>query len=82
MRYEENHDETWQMIDRAVEDFILISVFIWFVKRLIRRPVAGLMFFLFAGLGIWSAYLITHDDWYFYPLALFALVALGRVIRA
>jgi hypothetical protein len=81
VNYEQKHDQTWEMIDRAVEDFILIYLFIWFVKRFIRSPVAGLMFFLFSGLAIWSVYLITHDDWIFYPLAALALVSLGRVIR-
>jgi len=76
-----NSHETERIIFGAIEDFIILSMLIWIVKKMFRHPMPALVFMIFTALAVWSALVITHDDWYFYPLAAIALGAMGRVIR-
>jgi len=65
----------------AIEDFMILSVFIWHIKMMAKHPMPALVFLAFGTAAVWSALVINHGDWYFYPLAIAALYALGRVIR-
>lgn len=65
----------------TIEDFILLSELIWLIMKIVKHPLPALVFLASGTAAVWSALVINHDDWYFYPLAIAALCALGRVIR-
>ncbi|MGO9187030.1 MAG: hypothetical protein ACLP8X_00975 [Streptosporangiaceae bacterium] len=73
--------QTLHLIEGTFETLGAIYLFIWIVKRLIKYPRAGFIAIAFGALAVWSALVINHGDWYFYPLAVIALAAMGRVIR-
>jgi hypothetical protein len=65
----------------AIEAFILLSVLIWIARKMVKHPLPALVFLAAGTAAVWSAFIITHDDWYFYPLAAIALAAMGRMTR-
>lgn len=73
--------ETEHVIYGAIEDFIILSLLIWLIKKMFRHPLPALVFLAFGTAAVGSAMAIGHDELLFYPLAFVALCGLGRVIR-
>jgi hypothetical protein len=81
-QYEPSQDHAVRhILFAAVEDFILISIIIWIVKRMFRRPIAALVFIG----GVMATAAISVHEQHFYPLVwiplVIGLIGFGRVVR-
>jgi hypothetical protein len=81
-QYEPSQDhDARHILFTAVENFILISIVIWIVKKMFRRPMPSLV--CIGGLAVTVA--ISVHEQHFYPLVWIplgiALVGLVRVVR-